>query len=77
MQSKFFTDDDITRDLSRYREVARELKQFRRSGASPDEPPVCDCVRTAASLKYNHLYSGFAHLLWLDELLSAQPDLFD
>jgi len=37
---------------------------------------ACTDIHTGISLKHNHLYNDFAHLLTLDNLLSKQPDLF-
>jgi leucine dehydrogenase len=33
-------------------------------------------VHVAISLKHNHLVNDFAHLVWLDELITRQGDLF-
>jgi len=62
-------------NLSRYREVARGLRQYR---ANPNEQPCFYAdVHQSVSLKHNHIYNDLAHLIWLDELLSEQRDLFD
>jgi hypothetical protein len=67
---------DMARDFARYRIVARALKQYRLNAKPPADRPICADIHTAASLKYNHLYNGFAHLVWLEQLLTVQPDLF-
>ena len=76
-QAKFKS--DLKSDLSRYREVVRELHRYRESQDWDVVPSCCDDVHTAMSLKHAHLYNGFAHLHFLDELLSRggnQLDLF-
>lgn len=65
-------------DISRYRKVARELHAYRREHAHVEVLPSSSAdVHTAISLKHNHIYNDFAHLLRLDEALSKQRDLFD
>ncbi len=65
-------------DISRYREVARELHAYRKEHAHVEVLPNMSAeVHTSMSLKHNHIYNQFAHLLTLDELLSRQRDLFD
>lgn len=63
-------------DLERYREVACELRKLRQTGEH-DTRLVCSCVHTSMSLKYNHISNDFSRLLYIDELLYQQPDLFD
>ncbi len=62
-------------DFERYREVACDLRRFRLINEQ-NAQPMCSCVHTSMSLKYNHIYNDFAHLAYIDELLSQQPDLF-
>lgn len=69
--------DELRRDLGRYREVARELRCYRQETAGSSLPEISADVHTAISLKHNHLYNDFAHLLRIDALLSRQRDLFD
>lgn len=69
--------EELRRDLSRYREVARALRLYRRETTSDPLPDICADVHTAISLMHNHLYNDFAHLMRLDTLLSHQRDLFD
>ncbi|WOF72778.1 hypothetical protein QMT40_000400 [Parvibaculaceae bacterium PLY_AMNH_Bact1] len=61
-------------NLSRYRQVARELRFHREAGGI--RQGVCSDVHQSVCLKHNHIYNDFAHLIWLDELLSEQRDLF-
>lgn len=66
---------DLWRDLSRYRELVCMLRKYRK-GRDYDTPQVCADLHVNISLKYNHLYNDFAHLLALNNLLERQPDLF-
>lgn len=61
-------------NLSRYREVVHGLRTYRQNPS--EQPCFCSDVHQSVSLKHNHIYNDFAHLIWLDELLSEQPDLF-
>lgn len=67
---------ELKRDLSRYREVVFKLHAHRREHENEEIGLSCDHVHTNVSLKHNHLYNGFGHLLRLDDLLARQPDLF-
>lgn len=66
----------LNANLEIYREVACNLRRCR-SDEKQEPQPICSDVHTSMSLKYNHLYNDFAHLVYIDELLSHQPDLFD
>lgn len=67
------TVDRLRFDLSRYRETLRELRN-----ASPsDQHSIWSDPFVAVGLKHNHLFNEFAHLVWIDDLLSVQKDLFD
>lgn len=67
------TVDRLRFDLARYRVVVHALRR-----ASPtDEFPMWSDPFLAVGLKHSHLYNEFGHLVWIDELLSAQRDLFD
>lgn len=68
--------NDLRSDLARYRECVRDLRLYREKTIGADRPAHCDGVHVAISLKHNHLVNDFAHLVWLDELLSRQGDLF-
>lgn len=67
--------EDLRRDLSRYRECARELQRYRASKAD-DAQPICADIHTALSLKHSHIYNELANLKTLDSL-PKQGDLFD
>lgn len=56
-----------------YRRFVRKLRAHRLQ-----QPAECACanVHVAISLKHNHLYNDFAHLLELHRLLTFQRDLF-
>ena len=69
--------NDLKRDISQYREVARELHMHRKTYPFGSKKECSDGIHGSAALKYNHLSNDFAHLILLDELLSKQPDLFD
>lgn len=68
---------ELRANLSRYRECARLLSGYRRRGGKSNNLPVCANIHSALSLKHNHLYNDFAHLLVIEELLGKQPDLFE
>lgn len=74
LQAKFR--EDLKSDLSRYREVVRELNHHRKTDRIINTPVSCSDVHTSMSLKNAHLYNDFAHLHFLDELLGKQLDLF-
>ena len=67
---------EFWRDVSGYRASVRQLHRFRAERPENEEPEFAD-VHASVSLKHNHIFNDFGHLLWLDELLSTQPDLFD
>lgn len=67
---------ELKRDLSGYRQRALELLRSRRENMIVEYSTCCDDVHTNISLKHNHLYNGFAHLVYIDELLNQQGDLF-
>ena len=77
MRVKFL--NELRNDLHRYRHLACELHRYRaeKSGSNPTEATCCEAVHTNISLKHNHLYNNFAHLVLIDDYLSEQPDLFD
>jgi len=66
---------DLARNLSGYRARARELRNYREEQPEPREP-ACSDIHTNISLKHNHLFNDFAHLIILEEHLARQPDLF-
>ena len=65
--------DRLRFDLAGYRRAVRNLRAHRAATAETK----CDDVHVSMGLKLSHLYNEFAHLLWIDELLSHQLDLFD
>lgn len=68
--------DELRRDLSGYRRAARQLLRHRKDNPVLDRPSFCTDVHVAISLKHNHLYKDFAHLMTIDNLLRRQGDLF-
>lgn len=74
LRAKFMA--DLKSDVSRYREVVRALSRYRQSGQSECTAACCNDVHVAVSLKHNHLYNDFGHLILLDNLLNRQRDLF-
>lgn len=67
---------EVSGDIRRYRVVVRQLRFYRHEQATTSPRHSCDDVHTAMSLKYAHIYNGFAHLHVLDTLLGKQLDLF-
>lgn len=65
--------DRLRFDLSGYRRAVRDLRTHREANTELK----CYDVHVSIGLKMSHLYNEFAHLAWIDELLSHQPDLFD
>lgn len=68
---------DLRCDVRCYRQLSRQLCQHREQHG-----PVCHAslsgeLHMSVSLKYSHIYNDLGHLLYLDELLTHQPDLFD
>lgn len=75
MRAKF--EADLRQDISRYRECVRELHRSDWQLPEQGKVSVCGDIHTALSLKHNHMANNFGHLIYLDELLSQQRDLFD
>ncbi len=67
---------NLKADLAIYRRRALELSILRKRGGEICLDGSARDIDTSMSLKHNHLYNGFAHLIWLDELLAKQGDLF-
>ncbi len=65
--------DRLRFDLAGYRCAMRNLRAHRAAIAETK----CEDVHICMGLKLSHLYNEFGHLLWIDELLSHQLDLFD
>ena len=67
--------EDLRGDISRYRAIARTLQAQRRSKTETTRTAGCPDNCTSLSLKYAHIFNGFAHLELLDAQ-SRQGDLF-
>jgi hypothetical protein len=67
---------ELKADISRYRDVVRDLRRYRESAAEDCTAACCNDVHVAISLKHNHIYNDFGHLILLDDLLTRQGDLF-
>ena len=67
---------DLKRDVSRYRERAKELTARRDAGLDDVLEASCADVHTNISLVHNHIYNQFARLSVIDDYLSEQGDLF-
>lgn len=63
-------------DLCVYRQLALKLHHWRQSHDIHTTGSACADIHTNISLKHNHLVNDFAHLIYLDELLSQQGELF-
>ena len=74
MKTRFET--DLKTDIDGYHKRVLELHRYRLAHDITDNPVGADDVHVNLSLKHNHLVNGFAHLIYLDELLSQQGDLF-
>lgn len=68
---------DLKQDLSKYRAYVRDLRLHRLKHGNRPEDSVCDGVHVAMSLKHSHMVNNFGHLIYLDQLLTRQRDLFD
>ena len=75
LRAKF--EADLRRDISRYRECVRELRANEWKSPEQGEVTACGDIHTALSLKHNHMANHFGHLIYLDNLLTQQRDLFD
>lgn len=64
-------------DISQYREYARKLSKTRKHPELLNQQPFYDDVHMSVSLKHNHIYNDFAHLIYLEALKSKQLNLFD
>jgi len=69
--------DDLRCDVSRYRELARKLHNYRRVSETCERDAIaCDDIHVSMSLKHAHIFNDFAHLNTLDNLPDQQRDLF-
>ncbi len=64
---------ELKRDILRFREIRRKFMGLSRAGETDSDRYIDLC--TDMSLKHNHIYNGFAHLISIDGL-SFQPSLF-
>ncbi len=62
-------------DISGYRKAARQLAAYRGKHGFNEDPPRCEDVHVAISLKFCHTLNDFIHLRQLDALPS-QLSLF-
>ncbi len=63
-------------DVEIYRRRALELSIIRKNQGEICLDEGARNIDVSMSLKHNHLYNGFAHLVYIDELLHKQGDLF-
>lgn len=69
--------EELQRNLSRYRELARELRLYRCKNTPDMNRPKCHSIHSKISLKFAHIFNDFAHLNYIDSLPELQGDLFD
>ncbi|MBL4877172.1 MAG: hypothetical protein JKY10_11865 [Cohaesibacteraceae bacterium] len=67
---------DLRKDMSCYRGFACKLRRFRSDNSVKLDEHGCDNIHTAMSLKFAHIYNGFANLKTLDNVPNKQLDLF-
>jgi hypothetical protein len=68
---------DLKRDLSRYRHLACRLRARQINEGVPSHPTCADNLDTALSLKFAHVYNGYAHLVALEGLYDQQQLAWD
>lgn len=68
--------NDLRRDLSQYRKLARELRSWREEGNDREPGPACADIHVAISLKFAHVYNGLANLCSVKARAGRQLDLF-
>lgn len=69
--------NELSRHVSCYRELARQLARRRCAGEDAAHDGVCADIHQNICLKHNHISNEFAHLITLERLLAKQGDLFD
>ncbi len=67
---------DLKRSLSLYRKYALEISLRRKNNLIGENDPICDDVYMSLSLKHNHIFNNFSHLI-LIESFQKQMDLFN
>lgn len=63
---------ELHKDLSQYRKYARELAHFRKHPELLQTQPICDDIHMSMSLKHNHIYNDFGHLVYLESVKSKK-----
>lgn len=66
----------LRKDISIYRQCARELSAYRLNGDVGKELAACADIHVSMSLKFSHIYNGFANLKTLEALPEQQLDMF-
>lgn len=69
--------ESLKHNMAQYRKYARELADLRKHPSLLDQDPICSDVDMNMSLKHNHIYNDFAHLVYLETIKSKQLDLFE
>ena len=67
---------ELERDFAVYRAKACQLRSARQVEGTLYCGTTSRDIDMAMSLKFSHIYNGFAHLIRLDDLLNQQGDLF-
>ncbi len=67
---------ELKRNLSLYRKYVLEISLRRKNNLIGENEPICDDIYMSMSLKHNHIFSNFRHLILL-ESFQKQMDLFD
>lgn len=63
----------VRKDLAGYRRAIFSVHEHRWECGARE----CADAHVSAALKHNHVFNELAHLVWIDELLSQQLDLFE
>lgn len=66
----------LSKNISRYRQLALSLHRYRLKASKNQQEPSCEDVHVGMSLKYNHIYNDLAHLTYIEKQLSGQLELF-
>ncbi|PCI85561.1 MAG: hypothetical protein COB24_12665 [Hyphomicrobiales bacterium] len=69
--------ESLRSNISQYRKYARELAHVRKHPELLASQPICSDVHMSMSLKHNHIYNDFGHLVYLESIKSKQMDLFN
>ena len=69
---------DLACYISSYRELACKIRAMRISGEDKHyKAPISSNIFLGISLRCSHMWNGFGHLIYIEDLLSKQRDLFD